>query len=68
MAALVVGTQPQQVGEELEGATEALLGALGVAIKVGILAVVAAARVVLDRLWLAVGLSLDVLVKGVVFG
>ena len=54
--------------EEVGGAPVSLSGALGVAIKVGILAVVAAARVVLDRLWLAVGLSLDVLVKGVVFG
>lgn len=70
MAALVVGAQPQQVREELEGAAEALLGALGVAIEIGVLAIVAAARVVLvlDRLELAVGFRLDVLVEGVVFG
>lgn len=70
MAALIVGAQPQQVREELEGAAEALLGALGVAIEIGVLAIVAAARVVLvlDRLELAVGFRLDVLVEGVVFG
>lgn len=54
--------------EELDGAAEALLGALWVAIQVGILSVVATAGMVLDRLELAVGFGLDVLIQNVVFG
>lgn len=66
--AVLVGAEPQQMGEELDGAAEALLGALGVAVQIGVLPVVAAARVVLHRLLLAVGLGLDVFVEDVVLG
>lgn len=54
--------------EELDGAPEALSWALGVAVQVSVLAVVAAARVVLAGLGLAVCLCLDVLVQLVVLG
>lgn len=64
----LVGAQPEEMREELDGAPEALLRALWVAVEVCILAVVAAARVVLDRLELAVCLCLDVLVQDVVVG
>jgi hypothetical protein len=66
--AVLVGTQPQEMREEFDGAPEALLGALGVSVEVGVLSVVAAARVVLDRLQLTICLGLDVLVQDVVFG
>ena len=59
---VLIGAQPQEMGEELDGAPEALLGAFGVSIEIGVLSVVAAARVVLDCLQLAVCLGLDVLV------
>lgn len=52
--------------KEVGGAPVALSRALGVAIEVGVLSVMAAARVVLDRLRLAVCLCLDVLVEPVV--
>lgn len=54
--------------EEIGGAPVPLARALGVAVEVCVLAVMAAARVVLDRLRLAVGLGLDVLVESVVLG
>jgi hypothetical protein len=54
--------------KEFDRAPEALLGALGVSVEVGVLSVVAAARVVLDRLQLTICLGLDVLVQDVVFG
>src|SRR5690242_8827986 len=54
--------------EELDRASEALSWALGVAVQVCVLPVVAAARVVLARLGLAVCLCLDVLVQLVVLG
>jgi hypothetical protein len=66
--ARLVGAQPEEVWEELERAPEALAWALGVAVQVCILAVVAAARVVLARPRLAIGLGLDVFVEGVVVG
>ena len=66
--ARLVGAQPEEVWEELEGAPETLAGAFGVAVEVCVLAVVAAARVVLARPRLAVGLGLDVFVEDVVVG
>jgi hypothetical protein len=65
--AILIGAQPQEMGEELDRAPEALLGTLGVSIEVCILSIVAAARMVLDRLQLSVCLGLDVLVEDVVF-
>jgi hypothetical protein len=66
--ARLVGAQPEEVWEELEGAPEALAGAFGVAVEICVLTVVAAARVVLARPRLAVGLGLDVFVEDVVVG
>ena len=66
VVAVLVGAQPQQVREEIGRAPVPLARALGVAIEVCVLSVVAAARVVLNRLRLAVRLGLDVLVELVV--
>jgi hypothetical protein len=54
--------------KELDRTPEALLRALGVAVQIGILPVVASSRMVLDRLQLAVRLGLDVFVKLVILG
>jgi hypothetical protein len=54
--------------EEVGRAPVSLARAFGIAVEVRILPVVAAARVVLDRLRLAVGFGLDVLIKPVVLG
>jgi hypothetical protein len=62
VVAALVGAQPEQVREKLDGAPEALLGPLGIAIEVRILPVMAAPRMVLDRLHLSVRFRLDVLV------
>jgi hypothetical protein len=65
--AVLVGAQPQEMGKKFDGTPEAFLGALWVSVEVCILSIVAAARVVLDRLQLSVCLGLDVLVEDVVF-
>ena len=54
--------------KKLDGAPEALLRALGVAVEIGILSIVPAAGMVLNSLQLTVGLCLDVLIEDVVFG
>lgn len=53
--------------EELDGAAKALLGPSRVAVQIGVLSVVPAARVVLDRLDLAVRFGLDMFVEDIVF-
>jgi hypothetical protein len=56
------------VREEVSGTPVPLSGAFWVAVEVGVLPVVTAARVVLDCLRLTVGLGFDVLVEFVVLG